>query len=436
MLLLLLLLTNTIVINNNLSLSSLLLSSTTSTTSVLFVSAVESNSDNIISSGRGIGSESNNKISKEQNNNDKTCTTTTATVANDNDNDNSNGGECETSTTSASASTSTSTSTSTSKKNLNSTAATNSESNSDSNNKRNRNHQKQTVGKLSFTIDDILQLKPTDIPLPHIFTDFGSPTNTTVTIPLPIPTMIEKNKKKNNEDVSNCQDKDPTNCKVLVGWDANICERNTGFMHTHCARSCQICTSQISASSSYADNDDDDDDETATAITPTTKVIQILPGSIMQHNINSNHHKNNNNNAIVDNTTESQSQSNSITSFESKLYVLPQFVPRDVVAQILTLLRGHEDMIVANGQQLIALNEDPDPVDAMTSQRIFLEEDDIERKGERSPSQSTQPQRELRRKLKLLMDPYKELMTSFLRTWYVVLHVVKNVKTLNSVSKM
>jgi TPR repeat protein len=104
-----------------------------------------------------------------------------------------------------------------------------------------------------------------------------------------------------------------------------------------------------------------------------------------------------------------------VNEFESKLYVLPQFMPRDTVKEILTLLRGHENMTIANGHQSIALNEDPDPVDAMTSQRIFLEED---ANANRSPKQSTLEQIQLRKKLKLLMDPYKDIMTSFLRKWY------------------
>ena len=50
----------------------------------------------------------------------------------------------------------------------------------------------------------------------------------------------------------------------------------------------------------------------------------------------------------------------------------------------------------------------------MTSQRIFLDDDS----NNRSPKQSTIEQIRLRQKLKLLMDPYKDIMTLFLRKWY------------------
>jgi TPR repeat protein/preprotein translocase subunit SecG len=189
--------------------------------------------------------------------------------------------------------------------------------------------------KLSFSMNEILQLKPSDLPPPFLFNDFGSPTSISIDV----------------------EEKEEAN--------------------------------------------------TITTTTGTTKLIKILPGSIMQQNIAAATNNAQNNDTPTTTTTSNK-------EFESKLYVLPDFMPRDTVKEILTLLRGHENMTIANGYQSIALNEDPDPVDAMTSQRIFLDDDS----NNRSPKQSTIEQIQLRQKLKLLMDPYKDIMTLFLRKWY------------------
>ena len=199
--------------------------------------------------------------------------------------------------------------------------------------------------KLSFSMNEILQLKPSDLPPPFLFNDFGSPTS--ISIDVENENEIKQSKEEEKE-------KEATT--------------------------------------------------TTTGTTGTTKIIKILPGSIMQQNIAATNNAQNN-----DTTTTTASK-----EFESKLYVLPNFMPRDTVKEILTLLRGHENMTIANGYQSIALNEDPDPVDAMTSQRIFLDDDS----NNRSPKQSTIEQIQLRQKLKLLMDPYKDIMTLFLRKWY------------------
>ena len=199
--------------------------------------------------------------------------------------------------------------------------------------------------KLSFSMNEILQLKPSDLPPPFLFNDFGSPTS--ISIDVENENEIKQSKEEEKE-------KEATT--------------------------------------------------TTTGTTGTTKIIKILPGSIMQQNIAATNNAQNN-----DTTTTTASK-----EFESKLYVLPNFMPRDTVKEILTLLRGHENMTIANGYQSIALNEDPDPVDAMTSQRIFLDDDS----NNRSPKQSTIEQIQLRQKLKLLMDPYKDTMTLFLRKWY------------------
>ncbi|OEU17951.1 hypothetical protein FRACYDRAFT_238382 [Fragilariopsis cylindrus CCMP1102] len=187
--------------------------------------------------------------------------------------------------------------------------------------------------KSSFSMNEILQLKPSDLPPPFLFNDFGSPTSISIDVENENENEIKQSKEEEKK------------------------EETT----------------------------------TTTTTTGITKIIKILPGSIMQQNIAA-----------------------SKELFESKLYVLPDFMPRDTVKEILTLLRGHENMTIANGYQSIALNEDPDPVDAMTSQRIFLDDDS----NNRSPKQSTIEQIQLRQKLKLLMDPYKDIMTLFLRKWY------------------
>ena len=105
----------------------------------------------------------------------------------------------------------------------------------------------------------------------------------------------------------------------------------------------------------------------------------------------------------------------------SDLVVLPGLLPRSVVAEMLTLLRGHEDADQANGRTTIVLDDDPDSVDGMTSQEIFLDNDSL-RQGQPSkgnPNENMNERRELRAKLRALTDKYSYgILTPFLEKWY------------------
>jgi hypothetical protein len=110
------------------------------------------------------------------------------------------------------------------------------------------------------------------------------------------------------------------------------------------------------------------------------------------------------------------------TSISSDLAVLPGIVPRSVVAEILTLLRGHENATLANGHTTLELDKDPDSVDGMTSQEIFIDNDSLRAnqpsKGGGFYQENMEERRELRAKLRALTDPYTEKITSFLHKWY------------------
>ena len=105
----------------------------------------------------------------------------------------------------------------------------------------------------------------------------------------------------------------------------------------------------------------------------------------------------------------------------SNLVVLPELVPRKVVAEILTLLRGNENADIANGQTTIQLDRDPDSVDGMTSQEIFLDNDSL-RNGKPSksdPSEDMAGRTDLRQKLRALTDEFAhEMLAPFLQKWY------------------
>jgi hypothetical protein len=110
------------------------------------------------------------------------------------------------------------------------------------------------------------------------------------------------------------------------------------------------------------------------------------------------------------------------TSISSDLAVLPGIVPRSVVAEILILLRGHENATLANGHTTLELDKDPDSVDGMTSQEIFIDNDSLRAnqpsKGGGFYQENMEERRELRAKLRALTDPYTEKITSFLHKWY------------------
>jgi len=87
----------------------------------------------------------------------------------------------------------------------------------------------------------------------------------------------------------------------------------------------------------------------------TTEDVVVMPGSIRQMG------------------------KNNASTFSSDLAVLPGIIPRSVVAEMLTLLRGNEDATNAKGRTTIQLDADPDSVDGMTSQEIFLDNDKTSR---------------------------------------------------------
>jgi hypothetical protein len=39
-----------------------------------------------------------------------------------------------------------------------------------------------------------------------------------------------------------CKDQEPALCAVWMGWDTNECVSNSGYMLTHCKKSCGACT--------------------------------------------------------------------------------------------------------------------------------------------------------------------------------------------------
>ena len=115
-----------------------------------------------------------------------------------------------------------------------------------------------------------------------------------------------------------------------------------------------------------------------------------------------------------------QISTGSSVSPRSELAVLPGLIPRSVVAEILTLLRGDENADVADGRTTIELDKDPDSVDGMTSQEIFLDNESL-RSGQTSKRwiEDMQSRAELRQKLRALTDPYAyQVLIPFLQEWY------------------
>lgn len=130
----------------------------------------------------------------------------------------------------------------------------------------------------------------------------------------------------------------------------------------------------------------------------TTEDVVVMPGSIRQMG------------------------KNNASTFSSDLAVLPGIIPRSVVAEMLTLLRGNEDATNAKGRTTIKLDADPDSVDGMTSQEIFLDNDNL-RSNQPSKQggfhqENMEERQELREKLRQLTDPYIDKITSLLHEWY------------------
>ena len=147
---------------------------------------------------------------------------------------------------------------------------------------------------------------------------------------------------------------------------------------------------------------------TSVAISISDAEVKVMPGSILQQGKHKHKHKH----VVADNQTNNDL---------SELAVLPGFVPRSVVAEILTLLRGHENADEANGRTTIVLDKDPDSVDGMTSQEMFLDNDSL-RQGQPSksdPNENMEERRELRAKLRALTDKYSYgILKPFLEKWY------------------
>jgi len=109
------------------------------------------------------------------------------------------------------------------------------------------------------------------------------------------------------------------------------------------------------------------------------------------------------------------------TRFESELVVMPNFLPREVVAEMLRVLRGHENADAAGGKTTVDLDNEPDSVDGMTSQEIFLDNDSL-RQGlpsKSDPSENLVGRSDFRKKLRALTDPYLETaLVPFLEKWF------------------
>lgn len=120
---------------------------------------------------------------------------------------------------------------------------------------------------------------------------------------------------------------------------------------------------------------------------------------------------------------------------KSELVVLRGLLPRSVVGQMLTLLRGHEDADEAAGRTTVVLDRDPDSVDGMTSQEIFLDNDNLRDgrtskgypaagdgragRGAGPPVEDMGERRALRRQLRALTDRYADVvLAGFLEEWY------------------
>jgi len=108
----------------------------------------------------------------------------------------------------------------------------------------------------------------------------------------------------------------------------------------------------------------------------------------------------------------------------SELVVLPGLLPRSIVDQMLTLLRGDEDPDIAGGTTTFGLDEDPDSVDGMPSQEFYLDNPGLRRgdSGKDVPGvfrENTKERAEIRTTLRKLTDPYAHtLLRHILRKWY------------------
>lgn len=150
---------------------------------------------------------------------------------------------------------------------------------------------------------------------------------------------------------------------------------------------------------------DDFQSKDSVPIDNINSTITVLSGRIRQMGKQSN-----------TNTEQQQHDEKSLSQF----VVLPGLLPRSVVAEILTLLRGHEDADVADGKTTISLDQDPDSVDGMTSQEIFLDNDSLrEGKPSKGAPENMEERRELRSKLRALTDKYAyKILMPFLEKWY------------------
>ena len=166
--------------------------------------------------------------------------------------------------------------------------------------------------------------------------------------------------------------------------------------------------------------------------------VNVTPGSIQQlqkqKHSNNNNHDNNNDDDDSDNTNKDSSSS----SFKSEFALLPEIVPRSVIEEILTLLRGHENATLANGRTSIELNNGPDSVDGYTTQEFYLDNDIIRHSGGSDSMEINSKQnnnnnnndgidvlsednikqrKDLRKKLHSIMDPYQDKITKVLHSW-------------------
>ncbi len=105
--------------------------------------------------------------------------------------------------------------------------------------------------------------------------------------------------------------------------------------------------------------------------------------------------------------------------FYSSFAVLPEVVPRSIVAQVLSLLRGGDES--KPGSTALPLDLDPDSVDGMTTQEIFLDNDNL-RRGEPSKGlyhEDMVQRTELRQKIRKLLDPILDgKITPYVRKRY------------------
>jgi len=183
-------------------------------------------------------------------------------------------------------------------------------------------------------------------------------------------------------------------------------------------------------------------------ITEQEVEVDVIPGSIQQlqqkqkqSNNNNNRDNNDDENADTDaDADKDSSSSSSSSSFKSEFALLPEIVPRNVIEEILTLLRGHENATLANGRTSIELNNGPDSVDGYTTQEFYLDNDIIRHSGGSDSMEINNKQQnnnnnnnndgidvlsednikqrqDLRKKLHIIMDPYQDKITKVLHSW-------------------